>query len=124
MRRLRALLFSVVLVASGCGGVTAHESGKCSPESLSVAVARREQPKQLVRVGGHYVREKGITRLCASAVTAQGSHGCGGSSLVVAHYEPNPRITVHHAQGVAWTTGTVNILGLVSGRALHVAACA
>jgi hypothetical protein len=112
MRYGRPVLLSVVLVASGCGGMTAHGSGNCSPKHVSVATARSEQPKQLVRVEGHYLRKNGITRLC-DAVMTSGSPRCAGSSLVVRYYEPNPHLRVNHANGVAWTTGTVRIFGLV-----------
>ena len=103
--------------------MTGHASGKCSPKHVSVAAARREQPKQLVRVEGHYVRENGVTRLCETVATS-GSPRCAGSSLVVRSYEPGPHVPVHHADGVAWTTDTVNIFGLISGTSLRVAGCA
>jgi hypothetical protein len=122
MRYLRPVLLGVVLVATGCGGMTAHGSGNCSPKHLSVATARSEQPKQLVRVEGHYLRKNGITRLC-DAVIASGSPRCAGSSLVVRSYEPRPRTMNHHANGVAWSD-TVHIFGLVSGTTLRVAGCA
>jgi hypothetical protein len=50
MRYLRPVLLGVVLGASGCGGVTVHGSGNCSPKHVSAASARMEQPKQIVRV--------------------------------------------------------------------------
>jgi hypothetical protein len=31
---------------------------------------------------------------------------------------------VHHANGVAWTSDTVQVFGLVSGTTLHTALCA
>ena len=123
MRYLRPVLLGVVLVATGCGGVTAHGSGNCSPKHLFVAAARSEQPKQLVRVEGHYFRKDGITRLCGAVMTS-GSPRCAGSSLVVRSYEPSRRVTIQHANGVAWTPGTVKIFGLVSGETLRVAGCA
>jgi hypothetical protein len=122
MRYLGPVLLGVVLVATGCGGVTAHGSGNCSPKHVSVATARSEQPKQLVRVEGHYLRKNGITRLC-DAVIASGSPRCAGSSLVVRRYEPRPQTMNHHANGVAWSD-TVHIFGLVSGTTLRVAGCA
>lgn len=103
--------------------MAAHGSGNCSPKHVSVATARSEQPSQLVRVEGHYLRRKGITRLC-SAVDASPSPRCAGSSLVVRRYQPGVQVTVHHADGVAWTSGTVKVFGLVSGTTLRVAACA
>ena len=123
MRYVRPLLLSLVLVCAGCGGLTAHGSGNCSPEHVSVATAQSEQPKQLVRVEGHYLRKQGITRICETLVTSD-SPKCGGASLVVRRYEPGPGVTVQHANGVAWTTGTVEVFGLVSGTALRVAGCA
>ena len=122
MRYLRPVLLGVVLVATGCGGVTAHGSGNCSPEHVPVAAARSEQPKQLGRVEGHYLRKSGITRLC-DAVIPSGSPRCAGSSLVVRRYEPRPQTMNHHANGVAWSD-TVHIFGLVSGTTLRVAGCA
>jgi hypothetical protein len=123
MRYLRPVLLGVVLVATGCRGVTAHGSGNCSPKHVSVATARSEQPKQLVRVEGHSLRKNGITRLC-DAVMTSGSPRCTGSSLIVRSYEANPHVTIQHTNGVAWTTGTVKIFGLVSGTTLRVAGCA
>lgn len=49
--------------------MTGRASGDCSPEYLSVATARSEQPKQPVRVEGHYLLKNGVTRLCGAAVT-------------------------------------------------------
>jgi hypothetical protein len=123
MRYLRPALLGVVLLATGCGAMTAHGSGNCSPRHVSVAAARSEQPKQLVRVEGHYLRKNGITRLC-DAVMTSGSPRCKGSSLVIRSYEPNPHVAIQHSHDVAWTTGTVKIFGLVSGRTLRVAGCA
>lgn len=98
-------------------------SGGCSPKHLSVAAARSEQPKQLVQVEGHYVRKDGVTRIC-DAVIGSASPRCADSSLVVRGYEPGPRVKVHHAHGVAWTSSTVKIYGLVSGTRLRPAGCA
>ena len=123
LRYGKPLLLSVALVTSGCGAMTGHGSANCSPEHVSVATARSEQPKQLVRVEGHYLRKNGITRIC-SEVIASGSPKCAGSSLVVRGYEPGPHVEVHHASGVAWTSDTVRIFGLVSGTTLRVAGCA
>lgn len=123
MRYARTGLLGVVLVASGCGAMTAHGSGNCSPKHISVATARSEQPKQLVRVEGHYLRKNGVTRLCDAVMTSDLPR-CAGSSLVVRNYEPDPHITIHHANGVAWTTGTIRIFGLVSGTTLRLAGCA
>jgi hypothetical protein len=123
LRYGKPLLLSVVLVSSGCGAMTGHGSGNCSPKHVSVATARSEQPKQLVRVEGQYLRKHGITRIC-SRVIASGSPRCAGSSLVVRRYAPGPHFKVHHASGVAWTSDTVRIFGLVSGTTLRVAGCA
>ena len=113
----------IALVFTGCGAMTSHGSGNCSPKHVSVATARSEQPKQLVRVEGHYLRKNGITRICGGVI-ASGSPRCGGSSLVVRRYEPGPHVMVHRANGVAWTSATVKIYGLVSGSVLRVAGCA
>jgi hypothetical protein len=86
-------------------------------------MARSEQPKQLVRVAGHYLRKSGVTRICDS-VTVSASPRCAGSSLVVRRYEPPPRVKVEHAGGVAWTSRTVQIYGLISGGTLRPAGCA
>jgi hypothetical protein len=123
MRYLRPVLLSVVLVATGCGGMTGHASGGCSPKHLSVATARSEQPKQLVRVEGHYLLKNGVTRLCGAVMTSS-SPGCTGPSLVVRSYRPGSHVKLHHANGVAWSTDTVKIFGLVSGGTLRVAGCA
>ncbi len=123
MRYMRPVLLGVVLVGTGCGGMTAYGSGNCSPKHVSVATARSEQPKQLVRVEGHYLPKNGITRLCDVVMTS-GSPKCEGSSLVVRSYKPNPNVAIQHANGVAWSTGTVKIFGLVSGVTLRVAGCA
>jgi hypothetical protein len=123
LRYGNALLLSVALVSSGCGAMTGHGSGNCSPKHVSVATARSEQPKQLVQVEGHYLRKNGITRIC-SGVVASGSPRCAGSSLLVRRYEPGPHVNVHHENGVAWTSDTVRVFGLVSGTTLHVAGCA
>jgi hypothetical protein len=123
MRHARLALLSVLLVASGCGGATGQAVGNCSPKHVSVSEALSEQPKQLVRVEGHYLRKNGITRLC-DAVMTSASPRCAGSSLVVRSYAPNPHATVHYAEGVAWTTDTVKIFGTVSGTTLRVAGCA
>jgi hypothetical protein len=123
LRYGKPLLLSVALVSSGCGAMTGHGSGNCSPKHVSVATARSEQPKQLVRVEGHYLRKNGVTRIC-SGVIASGSPRCAGSSLVVRRYAPGPHVKVHHANGVAWTSETVRIFGLVSGTTLRVAGCA
>jgi hypothetical protein len=121
VRYLRPVLLGIVLVATGCGGVTVHASGNCAPKHVSVVTARR-QPKQLVRVEGHYLRKNGITRLC-DAVMTSGAPRCMGPSLVVRSYRPNPHVTIRHANGIAWTPGTVKIFGLVSGTTLRVAGC-
>jgi hypothetical protein len=118
-----SLMLGVVLVSSGCGGAAGVGSGGCSPKHVSVGEARSEQPKQLVQVDGHYLREGGITRLC-DVVIGSASPGCGGSSLVVRGYEPGARLEIHHANGVAWTSTTVKIYGLVSGTSLRRAGCA
>ena len=121
---LRLLFLLSVLASSGCGGArtTGHFSpNNCSPKHLSVAAARREQPKQLVVVEGHYLRKDGITRICDGVITS-GSPKCGGASLVVRRYEPRD-MTVHHADGVAWTSDTVRIQGVVSGTTLRFAGC-
>lgn len=118
------LLLGLVLVSSGCGGAMGvGGSGGCSPKHISVREARSEQPKQLVQVEGHYLRKDGITRLC-DAVIGSASPRCGGSSLVVRRYEPAARVKIHHASGVAWTSSTVKIYGLVSATSLRVADCA
>ena len=122
-RYAKLLLLGVVLASTGCGGVSSGTGGNCSPENVSVATARSEQPTQLVKVEGHYLRRNGVTRLCAD-VTAAGSPRCAGPSLVVHSYEPGAQVTVHHANGVAWTSDTVQIFGLVSGTTLRVAGCA
>lgn len=122
-RYWKPLLLSVALVCSGCGAMTSRSSGNCSPKHLSVAAARSEQPKQLVRVEGHYLRKHGITQIC-TRVVASPSPRCTGSSLVIRSYEPGPHVMVHHANGVAWTSGTVQVFGLVSGTTLHTALCA
>jgi hypothetical protein len=123
LRYGKPLLLGVVLVSSGCGAMTSHGSGKCSPKHVSVATARSEQPKQLVRVEGHYLRKNGTTQIC-SRIIASSSPRCAGSSLVVRSYEPGPHVRVHHANGVAWTSDTVQVFGLVSGTTLHTALCA
>lgn len=117
------LLFSAALVSSGCGAMTGHGSGNCSPKHVSVATARSEQPKQLVQVEGHFLRKDGTTRLC-DAVIGSASPRCGGSSLLVRGYEPAAQVKIYHANGVAWTSSTVKIYGLVSGTSLRVAGCA
>jgi hypothetical protein len=122
-RYWKPLFLSVVLVCSGCGAMTSHSSGNCSPKHVSVATARSEQPKQLVRVEGHYLRKNGITQIC-SRVIASSSPRCAGSSPVVRSYEPGPHVIVHHGNGVAWTSATVQVFGLVSGKTLHTALCA
>ena len=123
LRYGKPLLLSVALVTSGCGAMTGHGSANCSPEHVSVATARSEQPKQLVRVEGHYLRKNGITRIC-SGVIVPGSPRCAGSSLVVHGYAPGPHVKVQHADGAAWTSDTVRVFGLVSGPTLRVAGCA
>jgi hypothetical protein len=122
-RHGKPLLLIVALVCSGCGAMTSHSSGNCSPKHVSVATARSEQPKQLVRVEGHYLRKNGTTKIC-SRVIASSSPRCAGSSLIVRSYEPGPHVMVHHANGVAWTSDTVQVFGLVSGTTLHTALCA
>ena len=103
--------------------MTGHGSGNCSPKHVSVATARSEQPTQLVRVEGHYLRKNGITRICSGVITS-GSPRCAGSSLVVRGYDPGPHVKVDHASGVAWTSDTVRVFGLVAGTTLRVAGCA
>jgi riboflavin biosynthesis pyrimidine reductase len=103
--------------------MTSHSSGNCSPKHVSVATARSDQPKQLVRVAGHYLRKNGTTQIC-SRIIASRSPRCAGSSLVVRSYEPGPHVIVHHANGVAWTSDMVQVYGLVSGMTLHTALCA
>jgi|SRR3954447_20374399 hypothetical protein len=120
---VKSLLLGVVLVSSGCGAMTSHGSDHCSPKRVSVAIARSEQPNQLVRVEGHYLRKNGITRIC-SGVIASGTPRCAGSSLLVRSYKPGPRITVHHANGVSWTSDAVQVFGIVSGTTLHPGLCA
>jgi hypothetical protein len=88
-----------------------------------VATARSEQPKQVLRVEGHYLRKNGIPRIC-SGVIAAGSPRCAGSSLVVRGYAPDAHVKVHHANGVAWTSDTVQVFGIVSGTTLHPGLCA
>jgi len=123
MRYTRPILLGVALIATGCRGMTGHAIGNCSPKHLSVATARSEQPKELVRVTGHYLLKNGVTRLCGAVMTSS-SRGCAGPSLVVRSYRPGPQVKLHHANGVAWTTDTVKIFGLVSGTTLRVAGCA
>jgi len=120
---VKSLLLGVVLVFSGCGAMTSKSSGHCSPKRVSVATARSEQPKQLLRVEGHYLRRNGITRIC-SGVIASGTPRCAGSSLTVRSYRPGRHVTVHHANGVAWTSDTVQVFGIVSGTILRPGLCA
>ena len=119
----KPLLLTVALVSSGCGAMTSHSSGNCSPKHVSLAAARGEQPKQLLRVEGHYLRKNGTTRIC-SRVIAPRSLRCAGSSLVVRGYEPGPHVTVHHANGAAWTSDMVHGFGHVLGTTLHPGLCA
>jgi hypothetical protein len=119
----RPLLLAAALVSSGCGAMTAHGSGPCPYERVSVATARREQPKQLVLVEGHYLRKNGITRIC-EAVIGSASPACAGSSLVVRGWEPGRGVKVHRVKNSAWTSGTVRIFGLVAGTTLRAAGCA
>lgn len=119
----RPLLLSAALVSAGCGGVTAQGSGNCTPKHVSIAAARSEQPKQLVRVEGLYLRRNGITRIC-SAVIASTSPECEAPSLVVRGYRPGHHVTIHRTNGVAWSSDTVKVFGLVSGTTLRVAGCA
>ena len=123
LRYWSSLPLGVALVLSGCGAAMGVGGGRCSPKPISVGVARSEQPKQLVRVEGHYLRKDGITRLC-DAVIGSRSPRCGGSSIVVRGYEPAAQVKIRHASGVAWTSSTVQIYGLVSGTSLRVAGCA
>ena len=69
LRYGKPLLLSVAPVSSGCGAMTGHGSGNCSPKHVSVATARSEQPKQLVRVEGHYLRKNGIPYSAEAVVT-------------------------------------------------------
>lgn len=119
----RLLLLGVSFVLSGCGGARGVSSGGCLPKHLSVAAARSDQPRRLVRVEGHFLRKNGITRLC-EAVLGSASPRCVGPSLVVRRYEPSARVKVSHSSGTAWTSGTVKVYGLVSGRTLRMADCA
>ncbi|HKO26386.1 MAG TPA: hypothetical protein VJU80_02935 [Solirubrobacteraceae bacterium] len=98
-----------------------RHGGSCPFTVISLARARSEQPKQLVRVEGHYIRKNGITRICDSVIIST-SPRCAGSSLVVRRYEPPPQLKVQHASGV-WTSDTVQIFGLVSGGTLDPAGC-
>jgi hypothetical protein len=115
-------LLIVALVFSACAAMTSHRSSNCSPKHVSLAAARSEQPKQLLRVEGRYLRKNGTTRIC-SRVIASHSPRCAGASLVVRGYEPGPHVAVHHANGAAWTSDTVRVFGHVSGTTLIQGLC-
>ena len=117
------VLLSVALVSSGCGAGVGHSGTRCWSARTSVAGARSQHQEQVVLVEGHYLRKNGVTRIC-DALIGSTRPRCGGASLVVTPGAGSPHTRVHHAQGIAWTSHTVEILGNVSGRTLHRVGCA
>ena len=121
VRSWRSLLLGAVVVSSGCGSA-GRLSSACSPKAISVAKARTEQHTFLVLVKGHYLRRNGTALIC-DALVGSASRRCANPGLALRGYEPPSRVKVQHAGGVAWTRGTVQIYGRVSGTTLRAAGC-